>query len=66
MNYPYAHIIEFRSYLLSMSVVFTVKYILVLSILMFSGNKERKNGKLNVVDVAIFSYFKKLSHTIQI
>ena len=37
-----------------MSVVFTLKDILGLSIFMFSGNKERKNGALNVVDVGIF------------
>ena len=27
---------------------------------MFGGNKEHKNGALNVVDVAILSWFEKL------
>ena len=49
-----------------MSVVFTLKYILGLSNFVFSGNKERRNGALNVGDVAIFSLFEKFSHTIQI
>ena len=38
-----------------MSVVFTLKYILGLSIFVFGGNNERNNGVLNVFDVAIFS-----------
>ena len=33
---------------------------------MFVGNKERKNGVLNVVDVDISHSLKKLRHTIQI
>ena len=37
-----------------MSVVFTVKYIMGLSIFVFGGNKEHKNGALNVVDITIF------------
>ena len=49
-----AHIREHVSYLLSMSVVFTLKYILSISIFVFGGNKERKNVALNVVDPAIF------------
>ena len=49
-----------------MSVVFTLKYILGLSNFVFSGNKERKNGAMNVGDVAIFSLFENFSHTIQI
>ena len=55
MDDPSAHFIEYKLYWLSMSVVFTLKYILGLSIFVFGGNKERKNGALNVVDVAIFS-----------
>ena len=38
-----------------MSVVFTLKYILGLSIFMFGGNKERKNDALNDLDADIFS-----------
>ena len=38
-----------------MSVIFTLKDIMGMSIFLFGGNKERKNGVLNVVDVAIFS-----------
>ena len=43
-----------------MSVVFTLKYILFLSIFVAGGSKERKNGALKVVDVAIFSYFENI------
>ena len=50
-----AHFIEYISYWLSMSVVFTLTNILGLSIFVFGGNKDRKNGALNVVDVEIFS-----------
>ena len=38
-----------------MSGVFTLKYILYLSIFISGGSKERINGSLKVVDVAIFS-----------
>ena len=38
---------------LSMSVVFTLKYILGLSIFVSGGSYERKNGALKGVDVAI-------------
>ena len=55
MDYPSGHFLEYKSYLVSMSVVFTVKYILGLSIFVFGGNKERKNGSLNVIDVETFS-----------
>ena len=48
------HVMVYISYWLSMSVVFTLKYILGLSIFVSDGNKERKNGALNVVDFAIF------------
>ena len=43
-----------------MSVVFTLKYIMGLSIFVFGGNKEHKNGALNVVYVVIFSWFEKV------
>ena len=38
-----------------MSFIFTLKDIMGLSIFVFDGNKERKNGALNVVDVEMFS-----------
>ena len=50
-----AQFIEYISYWLSMSVFFTVKDIMVLSIFVFGVNKGSKNGALNVVNVAIFS-----------
>ena len=53
MDYPYAHVCEYMSYLLSMSVVFTLKYILGLIIFVSCGSKERKSGALKVVDVSI-------------
>ena len=49
-----------------MSVVLTLKSIMGLSIFVFDGSKERKNGALNVVDVAILSQFESFIHTIQI
>ena len=38
-----------------MSVVFTLKDIMGVSIFVSGSSKERKNGALKVVDVAIFS-----------
>ena len=38
-----------------MSVIFTLKDIMGLSIFVSGGSKDRKNGALNVVDVSIFS-----------
>ena len=55
MDDTYAHVLYYISYLFSMSVVLTLKYILGLSIFVSDGRKERKNDALNVVDVAIFS-----------
>ena len=55
MDDPSANIIDYSSYWLSMSVVFTLKYILGLSIFMPGGRYERKNGALKIVDVAILS-----------
>ena len=66
MDDPSENVLEYRLYWLSTSVVFTLKYILGLSIFVSGGSKERKNGAFKVVDVSIFSYFEKLSHTIQI
>ena len=66
MNYKYSHVLEYIAYWLSMSVVFTLKDIMSLSIFVSGGGKEHKNGSLEVVDVAILSQFEKLSHTIQI
>ena len=39
-----------------MSVVFTLKDIMGLRIFVYGRSKERKNGALKVVDVAILSY----------
>ena len=50
-----AHVLDYIPYLLSISVVFALKDILGLSIFLFGGNKERKNGALDVVDADIFS-----------
>ena len=51
-----AHVIEYKSYWLSISVEFTLKDILCLSVIMFCGRKDYKNGALNVVDIDTFSY----------
>ena len=56
---PSAHVLYYKSYVFSMSVVFTLNDILCLCIFVFGGNKERKKGVLNVVDFAIFSLFEK-------
>ena len=53
MDYPYAHVLEYKSYWFSMSFVFTKKDIMGMSILVFGGNKDHKNGALNVVDFSI-------------
>ena len=53
MDDPSAHVLECKSYLLSISVVFTLKYILRRSIFVSFGIEERINGSLNVVDFAI-------------
>ena len=55
MDDPPAHVIDYISYWLSISVVFTLKDIMGLIIFVFGISKERKNGSLKVVDVAIFS-----------
>ena len=39
MDDPSARVFDHKSYLLSMSVIFTLKYILGLSIFIFGGNK---------------------------
>ena len=41
-NYPSAHVIEYISYWLSLSVVFTLKDIMGLSIFVSGGSKDRK------------------------
>ena len=53
--YSSEYVIYYWLYWLSVSAVFTLKYIMGLSIFVSSGSKERKNGALKVVDVAIFS-----------
>ena len=55
MDCPSTHVLEYRSYWLSMPVVFTRKNILGLSIFVFGGSNERKNCALNVVGFSIFS-----------
>ena len=57
MDDPSAHVLEYRLYWLSTSVVFTLKYILGLSIFVSGGSKERKNGALKFEDVSISSCF---------
>ena len=58
MDDTYAHVMGYRSYLFSMSVVFTLKCILERSIFVSGGIKELRNGVLNVVDFSIFSSFE--------
>ena len=55
MDDPSAHVLEYISYWLLMSVVFTLKDITSLIIFVSGGSKGHKNGALNVVDLAIFS-----------
>ena len=50
-----AHVLEYRSYWLSIYVVLTLNYILECIIISPVGNDERYNGALNVVDFSIFS-----------
>ena len=60
MDYLSAHVLEYISYILQISVVFTLKDILGLSIFVSVGNEERKYGALNVADFAIFSLLKEI------
>ena len=55
MDEPYAQVLEYRAYLLSMYVVLNTKDILEISIFVFGGNKECLNGALEVVDSDYFS-----------
>ena len=55
INYKYSHVLVYISYWLSMSVVFSLRDIMGLSIFVSGGSKDRKNGALKVVDVAILS-----------
>ena len=57
MDYPYKHVLEYRSYLFSIFVVLTINEILGYTILVPGGNNERSNGALNMVDFVIFSPF---------
>ena len=52
---PSAHVLEYIYYWLLISVVFTLKDILGMSIFVSGGSKKRKHCALKVVDVAIFS-----------
>ena len=63
---PSSHVLEYKSYSLSMSVGFNLKYILGLSIFVFGGNKEHKNGALNGVHFSILSYLKNFSRSCNI
>ena len=54
------HVLEYISYWLSMSIVFTLKDILGLSIFVPVGSKKHKNGALKVVDVAIYSWYENI------
>ena len=48
--YLSTNVLEYRSYFLSLSVVFTLKYTPILIVFVSGGNEEReKNGALNVV-----------------
>ena len=60
MDDIYAHVLEKRSYWLSVSVVFTQKDIMGLSIFISGGSKERKNGALKVMDVAMLSLIENI------
>ena len=60
MDDPSAHVFEQISYWLSMSVVFILKDIMGLIIFVSGGSKERKNGALKVVYVAICSQFESI------
>ena len=61
-----SHVMEYRSYYLSMSVVFTLKYILGRSIFVSGGNEERKSGTLYVVDFLFYHHLKIFNRTSQI
>ena len=60
MDNKSANVLEYRSYLLSMSVVFTIKDILRRSVFVSSSSKEHRNFALNVVELAISSSFEKI------
>ena len=60
MDYPYAQVLEYRPYWLSISVVFDLKDILWCNHFVYDVNKERFNGTLKVVDFFIFSYFSNI------
>ena len=50
-----AYVLEYRSYWLSISVVFILKDILFMSIFVSGGSKESKNGALDFMDADVFS-----------
>ena len=54
---PYAHVIEQRSYWLSIYIVLNLNDILGRIVFVPGGNDEYSNGALNVVYSAIFSSF---------
>ena len=51
MDNPFSHVLEYRSYWLSISVVFTLKYILGRIIFVSGGSEDRKTDALKVGDV---------------
>ena len=63
MDYSSAHVLEYRSYLLSVLVVITLKDVFGRTFFVSGGNKERKNSSLDVVDFSISHHFKILNHT---
>ena len=60
MDDYYVNVCEYISYWLSMSVVFSIKYILGLIIFVSGGIKELENSALKVLDVCILLYFEKI------
>ena len=55
-----SHVLEYRSYLLSISVFLTQNEILGNHIFALGGNDECSNGALNVVGFSIFSSFANI------
>ena len=50
-----ANVLDYSSYWLSMSVIFTLKNIMGMIFFVSGGSDERKNGALKVVDIGILS-----------
>ena len=54
MDDPYAHVLEYRPYLLSIYVVLILNYILGRIIFVPGDNNKRSNGAPDVLDFSIF------------